>query len=380
LLARLGLPCALLAMLVLSARAQVPGRDNAAAETWAVLIGVSRYAHLPESDWLKGADADARALARFLESPRGGSVPSDHVQVLVNEQATVSNIRLALDRLIRSTRHGDVAWIFFAGHGKVEWYGGGEVGYLLASDSDPRVLNATALPMDEMRRYVDVNLRQADQVLLVTDACHAGRLGPEGESARILGTVNERISEIGERSGVLNLMACRRDEKAVEDPRLGGHGVLTACLLQALDGAGTYSSDDVVRVEDVLEYVMRKVPELTGGRQHPRYGTNYSDEFPLAWLRRPGPRLDLPAPRRQSGRTATLRVEGARAGEEVYLVRGGEQRTVGRAIDDGNVLVVEGLAPGRCELVSVMNGTVKRWKIDLEPGLDTFDLREGGLR
>jgi hypothetical protein len=371
----------LLVATLASAFPQVPGLDNAAPQTWALLVGISRYPQLGAGMQLPGADADARALARFLESPRGGAVPPHHVQVLVNQEATLRNLRVALDRLIRSTRHGDTAWIFFAGHGTVEWYGGGEVGYLLACDSDPRMLNATALPMDELRRYVDVNLHQAASIVLITDACHAGALGrgsdPTETDRRPLGSVNDRLLDIGESSSVLNLMACRRDEQAVEDSRFGGHGVLTYCLLKALNGAGGASARGVVRAEDVLEYVMREVPLLTDGRQHPRHGSSYSDEFPMAWLDRAGPDLALPPLPWEGRASASLRVVGAPAGSDVLLVQGGEQRTVGRPLEDGNVLVVDGLPPGTYLLVQSQNGALRRWTVELRPGLQTFDLERG---
>lgn len=386
---------------VLAAPSDVPGmtspggaRPMTPDREWAVLVGVSKYASLPQSEWLNGADTDATALAAFLQSPRGGAFPADHVKLLVNGNATTTGIRLAMDFLIKHVRTGDVAWIFFAGHGTVELYGGGETAYLLPYDSDVDHLNATALPMDELRRYVDVSLRQASQVVLITDACHAGGLhAPTLEADdRVATPISDYLLSLGDRAGVLNIMACRRDENAIEDPRLGGHGVLTYCLLKALNGDGNASPDGVVRTEDVLEYVMREVPRLTDQRQHPRNSVNYDDEFPMSHLREKGAALDLPplpggvlnAVERESLPTltavgSTLRVVGSPVNSELYLVHGTEQRTIGRVLSQANVLLLDGIPPGKYLLVQTIGGKQTQWQIDLSTGLHTFDVRKGEI-
>lgn len=364
------------------------------ARQWAVLIGVSRYLHLPEKEWLASSDADARSFHQFLLSPRGGEFRPDHVQLLLNEAATTTKIRLAVDYLVKHVQEGDVAYLMFAGHGKVERYGGGEVAYLMPYDSDPEHLNATAIPMDELRRYVDVNLRHASQVVLITDACHAGSMGQErdpNDMAAVTSSVNDHLSDIGSRNGVLNLMACRRDERSMEDVELG-HGLFTYCLLKALDGDVAVAPDGVVRAQDLLQYLMRQVPELSDQQQHPRHSQNYDDEFPMANLKLPGPALRLPpVPSRYvtsvSSKSlsaapvalATLRVIGAPQDSELYLVKDNEQRTIGRVLSDGMALILEGVGPGRYTIVHHLGRRKIEWSIQLSPGLHTFDVRTGEL-
>jgi uncharacterized caspase-like protein len=371
-----------------SSRAQ---RDVPSDRRWAVVIGVSEYEHLPKKSWLSSCDKDAEAIAEFLASPRGGEIPPDHMKVLLNEEATARNIRVALDFVITESAPGDVIYFFYAGHGKVRRYGSGDAAYLMAYDSEPDVLNATAIPMDEIHRYVDVHLNRASQVIMITDACHAGAILPTSpvktqDSTRSL---SEYLQNIGERDGVLNLMACRRDEVAFEDARLAGHGVLTYSLLRALSGEGNSTRDGKVRIQDVLEYVSFHVPRLTNQRQHPRHSTNYTDEFPLADLNKKGPELALPEPPADKlqastsvyhgGKRATLKVVGAQRLAELYLVRDGEQRTIGRALSPTNILVTENLAPGDYTLVHLAGGVEKTWDVSLEKGAVTFDVRTGQI-
>ena len=277
--------------------------------------------------------------------------------------------------------------------GTVRRYGSGDAAYLMAYDSEPDYLNATAIPMDEIHRYVDVHLGRASQVIMITDACHAGAILPTSPvNARDeTRSLSEYLENIGEREGVLNLMACRRDEVAYEDARLGGHGVLTYALLRALNGEAGSTRDGKVRIQDVLEYVSYHVPRLTNQRQHPRHSTNYTDEFPLADLNEKGPELNLPEPPGnklqantgnsvyQRGKRATLKVVGAERLAELYLVREGEQRTIGRALSPSNVLVTEDLLPGEYTLVHLLEGEEKSWEVSLSRGSVTFDVRTGEI-
>lgn len=359
---------------------------------WAVVVGVSRYEHLPKSAWLISGDKDAKAYAEFLLSPRGGGLPPSHLKMLLNEEATTKNVRLALDFLITNVTSGDVATIFFAGHGQVNQFGSGEVAYLMPYDSDPDTLNATALPMDEVRRYVDVHLREASQVVLITDACHSGAILSPEEDALKIHSINDHLQAVGQRDGVLNIMACRRDEVASEDPRLGGHGVLTYALLRALNGSARSTSNGIVRTQELLEYVTRQVPRLTDQEQHPRHGANYTDEFPLANLTLEGPAYQVPEEPRnlldaqptsvfsKRSSSATLKVYGASSDAEVYLVQGKEQRSVGRALSTGTVMVVEGLSPGGYEIVEAGESDQESWKVELTAGSQSFDLRTGDFR
>lgn len=397
---RLILTLLVLAALALPGSAQgIPGltsrrkKEIPPERRWAVLVGISEYQNLPKTAWLLNCDNDAQAMAKFLRSPRGGGIPESNMKMLLNKEGTTKNIRLALDFLITNAGPGDVVYIFYAGHGKVKQFGSGEAAYLMPYDSEPEHLSATAIPMDEIHRYVDVHLRQVSQVIMITDACHAGALIPTQDPSRRLHSIAEHLQGIGERDGVLNLMACRRDEVAIEDSRLGGHGVLTYALLRALNGAANSTRKGVVTTQDVLEYIGRQVPRLTNQKQHPRHSSNYVDEFPLSYLQREGPELDLPdAPgsvfdsnttnsvfdgRRKR---ATLRVLGAKRGTELYLVQGSEQRTVGRVLSESNILVTEGLAPGNYMLVQASGDGLKEWPIALKNGTSSFDLRTEKFR
>ena len=65
-------------------------------------------------------DRDAEAFVTYLQSPAGGSLSDDNIRLLTNEKATGGKLVSELDWLRENSMEGDVAIIYFSGHGDVE--------------------------------------------------------------------------------------------------------------------------------------------------------------------------------------------------------------------------------------------------------------------
>jgi tetratricopeptide (TPR) repeat protein len=318
------------------------GALDGRGKLWAVVIGVSDYKNLGPKDQLEFAHRDAADFADFLRSPNGGGFPSNQLTLLTNQGATLSAMRSALGTTLpRSVEPDDMVIIFFAGHGVVE--GEGE-GYLLAHDSDPQNLYATALQVSELNRIISERLK-ARTVILITDACHAGRLGwasrAAGESA---GLVNRYLDEVGKSGrGVFRLLASRADQLSYEDKRFGGgHGCFTWFLLEGLRGKADRDSDGFVRMGELLEYLSEAVPNATQSLQHPRAAGDIDTRLPLAVLSTRSAKIseNIASPLR----TVTLELRGA-PGTEIYL----DNAFRGHVLPNG-VLFIEQLKPGDHDL------------------------------
>ncbi|MEN3335277.1 MAG: hypothetical protein V7641_4642 [Blastocatellia bacterium] len=308
---------------------------------WAVVIGVSSYKNLPADVQLKFPHRDAEEFAAFLRSPQGGGFPSSQIKVLLNQDATLAAVRTALGTwLARSAEPEDSVYVFFAGHGVVE---GDRDGYLLAYDSDPQNLYATALSVDELNKVISERLHTR-LVVLFTDACHAGRLGfaARGVEDRVL--VNRFLDEVGKTGqGVFRLLASRPDELSYEDKRWGGgHGVFTNFLLEGLRGRADRDGDGVVRAGELLDYLSEVVPNETKALQHPRAAGNIETRLPLAVISTTKTRTAADVA--IESQPAALEVRGV-PGTEVYC-----NNAYRGKIRPSGVLVIEGLTGGRQEL------------------------------
>lgn len=310
---------------------------------WAVVIGVSSYRNLNKEQQLQYAHRDAQDFAAFLRSPNGGGFPASQVTVMLNQEATVSAMRSALGTALpRSVEPDDVVVIFFAGHGVVE---GERDGYLLAHDSDPQNLYATAMPIAELDRIVTERIK-ARSVILIADACHAGKLGWTSRSTEAQTMVNRYLDEVGKSGqGVLRILGSRADQRSYEGEQWGGgHGVFTHFLLKGLKGEADKDKDGFVRAAEVLEYLSEMVPKETKSLQHPRAAGSIDPRLPLAVLSKVAPVITKPEMAKPIAHSVTLEIRGL-PGSDVYL----NNSFKGKVRPNG-ALLIEQLKPGQHEL------------------------------
>ncbi|HKP11075.1 MAG TPA: caspase family protein, partial [Blastocatellia bacterium] len=138
----------LLASLSLAASAQTPNPANAQAKTFAVVIGVSKYAKLGGGQQLQFADRDALLIA---ESLKKAGVSADNLRVLAGQEATSAAIKSAIGNwLAHAAGADDTVVIFFSGHGLFEQEFG--EAYLLGADSDAKDPYGTALSINEINQ------------------------------------------------------------------------------------------------------------------------------------------------------------------------------------------------------------------------------------
>ena len=255
------------------------------SQRWALVIGISNYA---KAEPLKYAATDARSLAGFLNSPRGGAVPVEQTFVYLENQASRFQILVDLEEMGRRVRPGDTAYVFLAGHGYVTERG---IGYFLPSDVDLRYLGATAVPFSHLKELVEQNLAHAANRILITDMCYAGRVDSQTSelALKIQNLVNQEIMSLSSEGGsFLNLLASGPTEPSWELDSFG-RGVFTQKLLEALDGLSVGPGQSVVTAADLVRFVREEVPRFTANQQHPRVNTDFKPELKLAFLNLPGP-------------------------------------------------------------------------------------------
>ena len=236
---------------------------------WAVVIGIDAYPNIPK---LKYGVRDARAFYSFLiENNR---VPAENVTLLVNEQATLTNLRSMLGtKLKQNAGREDMTIIYFAGHGATERDimspdGDGLEKYVLPYDADPKDLYASALPMREISHII--HRIQSERLVFIADACYSGASG--GRTVNLTGvrsTMSDAfLDRIAAGKGRVIITASGANEVSLEKEELQ-HGVFTYYLLKGLKGAADFDKDGLVTVDEAYRYVSDNVPKATAQEQHP---------------------------------------------------------------------------------------------------------------
>ena len=274
---------------VFLARVQKPPDPQ---KTWALIIGVSNYTH---AEPLRFAATDSLSFQSFLESPRGGSIPREHIVSLVEDEATRTSIMVALESLQEKVKEGDTVFVYIAGHG----YTKGRIGYFIPADGNLASPSASAVHFTALKEMIESGLAQAKVRVLITDICNAGRIGPENSALgeKIQNLINDELARVDAGAGsFLNLLASRGTEPSWEREDLGG-GVFTQTLLQALNGKGAAEGATVASAKDVVDFVRSEVPKYTGKQQNPMANAGFPADLPLAFLKEdpPQPRKDVDA-------------------------------------------------------------------------------------
>jgi uncharacterized caspase-like protein/Tfp pilus assembly protein PilF len=332
-LALAGLACILFAQQTRNLRLEAVEPSNPLKDRgtrWAVVVGISSYEYLPPPAQLHYAHRDAEDFAGFLRTYAGGALPADHIRLLENEQATFPEIRAALDTwLVASARPEDIVYVFFAGHGVMDDH---DDGYFVAYDSDPQNLHATAIAFQDVDRTLSTRLR-ANLVVLVADACHTGRLGWSTYAPGMPRRAGDPLAKIGQGDrSFLKLLSTRPSELSYEDEKFGGgHGVFTYALLEGLNGAADRDGDHVVQASEAIDYLSRRVPELTDSHQHPRVAGTFDAQVAIALAPNSAP----PAPR-----TVTMDVSGP-VSSALYI-----DNTFRGKIRPAGTLRIDSLIPG----------------------------------
>ncbi|GAB3568616.1 hypothetical protein GCM10027578_21490 [Spirosoma luteolum] len=237
--------------------------------TWAVVVGIADYRYLTDQTGdLRLADRDAHQMAGFLQTSAGGRVPTSHIRLLTNRQATEATIRQALASF-RQAGPADRVLFYFSGHGLPD-----------------RLVPADARAGGAGGGLTYAVLKQAFRAsragvkLCIVDACLAGGLS----QPLAPGAARSRSGFPAAGGGpVALLLATRPSQGALENRRIGG-GLFTQVLLEGLCGRADADHNRVVTIRELHRYVSPRVRTLSNGRQAPLFYGRFSDNLALAYL------------------------------------------------------------------------------------------------
>jgi len=226
--------------------------------TRAVVVGISAYANISP---LRFAHRDAEAFAEYLRSSAGGSLSEDQIKLLTNEKATAGQIGLAFNWLVKESKEGDRAIIYFSGHGDVET-DISDLGYLLAYDAQKTTYGGSGTIAIFYLESIIKRLSEKKQteVVLIADACHAGNLA----GSEINGAKFTAIALSGEMPKVVKIMSCQPEELSQESEVWGGgHSVFSYFLISGLNGFADENENREITLREIEGFLYDSVQRST---------------------------------------------------------------------------------------------------------------------
>ncbi|MFD5232077.1 caspase domain-containing protein [Streptomyces qaidamensis] len=235
---------------------------------------------------LRAPAQDAAALEKVLHDPQIGDF---EVEVVHNASADV--MRRRIQGFFNERRRADTLLLHFSCHGlKSE---SGDL-YFAASDTEPPLLAATAVPSQFVRSCMSVT--RAGRTVLFLDCCYGGAFSRGSSSVRASGDVNvlESFAEDEPVSGRGWAVITASDsmEYAFEGNQLADDSsaprpsVFTHAVVEGLEtGEADLDADGKVSLDDLYEYVYRQVREQNP-HQTPKKAAELHGELHLAHSRR----------------------------------------------------------------------------------------------
>lgn len=179
----------------------------------ALVVGIDHYTSVSQ---LHGCVNDSFAVKAMLDRHADGSVNFGVKHMTATGAADPvkrDELRQAIDDLFAGD--GEVALLYFAGHGHIESTGG----YLCSSDVKT---GNDGVPLSEIMTMA--NRSRIQNRVIILDSCHSGVAGGSA--------LQQNVAEISD--GVTILTASTADQYATEE---NGAGVFTNLLVDALGGA-----------------------------------------------------------------------------------------------------------------------------------------------
>lgn len=249
---------------------------------YVLVVGVARYKFAGRGiENLPYADADAAAFHDFMLLPHGGNVAQDHMQYLLNEDATFDHVRAALAAIAAKARPEDVVLVYLNVNGSYD-PADPDHKYLLAYDTDPEDMAETAISVSDLPGLL-ANGGGSRHIVVFADTCHGrGINGDADVKTTPDNLVNLYLARAFAVAGQGALEASDIHQVSQAGQQWGGAGIFTHFLIEGLSGAADSNGDGTVTTHELFNYVQMKVSEGTVDAQLPIAAEGRTGDVALA--------------------------------------------------------------------------------------------------
>lgn len=249
-----------------------------ASRCWAVIIGVSKYKYANGKDLTNLNYADNDAL-KFKDSLLKLGWEKDHIKCLTDKSATKKNIEEALSGWLTHAGSKDLIVLFWSGHGYPD---PGDMRKVYFACYDTIISKPyTGWRMDKVVEALKE--RNARNVVIIADSCHAGKLATKGNEKGI--AVRPFIEQLKKDKAVspgwIYFTSSAPDRKAIED-ETWKNGILSHCIITGLSGKADLNRNGSVSMRELKNFLEAAMPDETyrilGAARHPVILADSSDE------------------------------------------------------------------------------------------------------
>jgi curli biogenesis system outer membrane secretion channel CsgG len=266
------------------------------SNTWALIVGVNEFSDASLAP-LRYARKDALSIYEFLVSSEGADFAKDQVFVLLDQDATIFNIKAALDTIAKNANYDDKVFLYFSTHGVPGETFESEVRFMATYDTRLNSMHKTSLSFEEIDDAVNARMKP-ESVMVVADACFnadtfsQGNVYSIGGKGVVIQGKNDSLPEnfkghsvslsdagispdiirkFANSEGRVFMASSDWHERSWESEKRQ-HGFFTYYFLDAVSNHGLKSSSEIYA--HLKTHVPQSVAAEIGKSQHPVLGMN----------------------------------------------------------------------------------------------------------
>ncbi len=220
----------------------------------ALIIGIEKYDQIPSASY---ANLDAKFFYEYAR--KGFGISKSNIKLLIDEDADLVKSLGTLNKwLPGKIKSGQTELIiFFAGHGLAS--NDGKELYILPQDSDPDLLDRTALSRTELFKEI-INLNPKS-VTMFMDTCYSGISRDEKmllASARPVRIVANEEEGIPDNFTIFSASQLDQISSGIKEAK---HGIFSYYLMKGLEGKADSNNDKKITNGELLAYMDEKVSQ-----------------------------------------------------------------------------------------------------------------------
>lgn len=250
----------------------MPVMENA----YALVVGIAAYHHI--NTLPQAVTQDASDIYQLLIDPHYCGYVAGHVQILLDDQATLAALRQAFVQLAQQSNQDSTIFVYISSHGGRTASGEYVLPVDAVYDSDETIAQ-TALSGTEVTALL--RAVPARKAVVIFDCCHAGGIGqPKAGAASSLkaGLSEQYYETLQSGRGRVIFASSRSEEYSYLQPG-ASNSLFTHHVLEGLRGSAP-GIGGVIRIFDLFHYVQ---PRVTAERadQHPLFKAEIEENFPV---------------------------------------------------------------------------------------------------
>lgn len=213
---------------------------------FAVIVASSHYQN-PKLQNLQCPERDADGLNEVLTPKDLGAF----TETFILKNRPHNEILLKINQTLRKAEKNDLVLIYYSGHGKLN--PAGKL-HLATTDTDLDALEATSIPLDTIKSYIDIS--PANKFVLLLDSCFSGAAG----EAFAKGGVDDQLQLTSGGRGAYILTASTGIQVAKEKEG-DQYSIFTKHIIDGIKSGEAANEEGYVTMDGLYHYVHDKVLE-----------------------------------------------------------------------------------------------------------------------